>query len=118
MLPSGWALVILVLCLMPTENLSGESWLGRINNIDKVVHGWLFFILFLSLFVARQKFSSRISAGTLVMILSICIGYGLLIEILQYSLTSYRSAEFLDVAADGIGATFAAILTLVVKRFI
>lgn len=108
LLPLAWALVILVLCMLPQSDLPSESWFGKIPYFDKLVHFGLYFVLFWTLHFVRPN--------ALVTNVLICIGYGILIEILQKYLTTYRSAEVLDAVADAVGATFAAVSTLVLKR--
>lgn len=102
-----WSVVILILCLMPKSDLP-ETPLFNIPYFDKWVHVVLFFVLSLTLlFAIPSRFWIVILIG---------IGYGAFIEILQLIIPTGRTAEWIDLFADGFGATFAAVFTLLLNR--
>ena len=78
------------LCLIPTSYLPS----GLFNWWDKTQHVFGFFCLSGLGILAYQKAVVKVAIGLLL--------YGALIEVLQW-LTGWRSGEFADWAADGIG---------------
>lgn len=103
----AWSIVILILCLLPKSDLPDDSWIS-IPHFDKLVHFGLFFVLYLTLrYAAPQSWIGNIL---------ICVAYGCAIEIAQEIAENGRSAEWLDLMADAIGATFAAAFALIVRR--
>lgn len=89
--------IVLVLCLMPIE----DPPLKDVRFIDKWTHLLLFggvcavFCLELGINVGRQGLWLAPIMATLL---------GGLVELLQAYLTTYRSGEWLDFAADTLGA--------------
>jgi VanZ family protein len=78
------------LCLIPTVYLPSELF----DWWDKAQHVIAFFFLSIIGTIAYQKFKGRVLTGLFL--------YGGLIEILQF-LTGWRSVDFIDWLADGIG---------------
>ena len=77
----------------------------QINNIDKVEHALAYFILtFVWLVALRTTKTSKI------LIVFCCFLYGIIIEALQVTITSYRSGEILDVIANTTGILIAFIV--------
>jgi VanZ family protein len=103
----SWAILLLVLSLMPTSGILDFS-LPQIPHIDKIAHlvmyammGLLLSLGFSTLFPEQKKrivLYPAILAST----------YGLIMEILQFH-TSYRSFEWGDIAANTLGAILGAI---------
>jgi len=82
------AAAVLALCLMPpVRHLPSTGW-------DKANHALAFAMLALLGLAAYPAPRARVLWGL--------IAYGALIEVLQ-SLTGYRTAEWLDLAADAVG---------------
>jgi VanZ family protein len=79
--------VVLVLALMPPRPMPTTGW-------DKANHVLAFAVL--------AVLGCRAYLQRDLRVLAFLLGYGCLIELLQ-GLTGYRSAEWLDVAADAIG---------------
>ncbi len=101
-----WSAVILILCLLPKSDLPSDGWFIDIPHFDKLVHVGLFAVFFATLFHANPKRGWQH--------VLICLALGGLVEILQEAMEAGRSAEWLDFFADAIGATFAALLALLV----
>ncbi|NKE64808.1 VanZ family protein [Ramlibacter sp. RBP-2] len=79
---------VLALCLMPpAQHLPSTGW-------DKANHALGFAVLAVLGLAAYPARTARVLAGLL--------AFGALIEVLQ-SLTGYRTAEWLDLLADGAG---------------
>ncbi|CAM1345872.1 VanZ family protein [Tenacibaculum crassostreae] len=77
----------------------------QINNIDKVEHALAYFILTFVWLVALRR--TKISK---LLIVFCCFLYGIIIEALQVTITSYRSGEILDVIANTTGILIAFII--------
>jgi VanZ family protein len=90
---------ILVLALLPSENLPGFTWWDKLNHFSA------FFTLTCLLYFSfnKAKWLSRVALPLLV--------FGLLIEILQL-LSGYRQFSLLDVLADGVGIAAGLIFSL------
>jgi VanZ family protein len=87
-----WAAFILVLSLIPPSSLPESSIIG----IDKLVH-LVFYFIFMWLCMLGWDMSLKKA-------LVLAVSYGLLIEILQHTLTSLRYFDLFDVVANSIGA--------------
>lgn len=71
-----------------------------ISNLDKIEHSLAYLVLCFSWLLSRDlKFRSVPYAIVLVA----CLVFGIIIEVLQGCLTTYRSASLLDVAANSLG---------------
>lgn len=106
-LPAAFvAVIIAVLSLM--ENPQG---LLPVTTSDKISHGIAYGLLALSLvFAMEYKCPSAIRHYVFVLILT--IGYGGLMECLQYLCTTTRTAEWSDLGADTLGAIIGLLLFL------
>jgi VanZ family protein len=98
-----WAIVVLILCDMPMGEATGD--LPLFEGIDKLVHTGFFFILTVLLFYGkiRQQKSYTFRIMTIVKILLITATLGAGIEILQWKVFTYRSAEIWDFVTDMTG---------------
>lgn len=101
----SWVAVVITisiayLSLIHTSKLPVVS----ISNIDKVFHAIAYFALTSSwLWSLRKKVHKY---GVVVA----CVFFGILIEVLQSKLTTYRTGEFLDFLANTTGAVIALLL--------
>jgi VanZ family protein len=76
-----------------------------ITSSDKVYHGIAYFCLTLSWL---YSFSKKESFDHLVKYLILgCFIYGIVIEVLQTTITSYRTASYLDIVANSVGILIA-----------
>jgi VanZ family protein len=98
----AWAIVVLILCDMPVSS-SGPSIF--FEGFDKMGHLGVFFILTVLLFYGKinQQNSYDYRPLTIVKILLITSTLGGGIEILQWKVFTYRSAELWDFIADMLG---------------
>ncbi len=99
-----WALVVLVLCniKMPAnEHTAGFFFTG----FDKLVHLGFFYVLTVLLFYGKIKYQHNYSFRllTIFKIIFISAFFGAAIELLQWKVFTYRSAEWWDFACDMIG---------------
>ena len=100
-----WAILVLILCDIPMEGAPGD--LPLIDGLDKLVHTGFFFVLTVLLFYGkiRQQGSYTFRVMTIVKILLITGFLGGGIELLQWKVFTYRSADWWDLFADltGVG---------------
>ena len=108
----GWTVLIAVLCLVSFRKLPS---LG-VSGADKYVHVTFHFI-----FVLLWGFYSKIRLNEIIIprilkLVAVSFFYGLLIEVLQETLTERRHADIMDVLANFSGATLALIAFILIKR--
>lgn len=72
---------------------------------DKLNHTIAYFFMALSWFYAFQKKKLRSLKEMYIVIF--CILFGILMEFLQWGVTSYRTASYLDVLANSLGVLIA-----------
>jgi VanZ family protein len=75
------------------------------ENIDKVYHGIAYFTLSFSWLIAYHKKPKKKH-----LIIISCIIFGIIIELLQSTLTNYRTGEYLDVIANSSGILIALVI--------
>jgi VanZ family protein len=108
-----WALVIFILCAMPSSLVPGGT--RSIPHVDKIVHFGLFFVMGV---LSCGELRSRTRLGwwwTLALSVIICTIYGGLIEILQERYF-HRGGEWLDLLADVAGAVAGAFVYILLRR--
>ena len=98
-----WALLVLILCDIPMSEIPGHS--RFFEGFDKMVHLGFFFVLTVLLFYGkiRQQNSFEYRFLTIVKIVLINVVLGGGIELLQWKVFTYRSAEWWDFLSDMIG---------------
>ena len=92
---------IAILSLIKTDNIP----LGSFSNSDKVYHAIAYFFLMLSwlyTFHKKEAFNKNVKYVILA-----CFIYGIIIEVLQGVTTTYRTASYLDMLANGSGVVLA-----------
>lgn len=98
----GWALLILLLSSLPSENLPGSE----LKGIDKAVHFTLFLFqshLFIVAFKKQINFSI-LKYNAVSTAISLSFLYGIVIEVLQGTVFVSRHVELLDIVANTSGA--------------
>ncbi|MCB9260913.1 MAG: VanZ family protein [Flavobacteriales bacterium] len=112
------AVIIVVLSLMHINNLPKVG----VKAIDKIGHFLAYFGLFLvAAFETMAKFRwSNVRYRSLIVIFILCSGFGVLMEVLQAWLTTYRHFDYLDMTANmtgaGIGFVFFSIGFKTIKK--
>ena len=96
-----WALVILVLCLMPGSRLPEWDWFALLD-LDKLVHAALFFVQ--ALLLARAFIARGTPARWLFWSVSLAMVYGLSTEIMQGLEALGRRTDLNDLIANTVGA--------------
>ena len=112
----GWALVVLILCDIPVSGVPSEG--HFFEGFDKMVHLIFFFVLTVFLFYGKIKqqnsFEYRPLTIVKILLINIVIGGG--IELLQWKVFTYRSAEWWDFFSDMIGAGMGVFSYLLLHR--
>ena len=93
-------LVILYLSLMKMPNTGIE-----IKHIDKGYHSIAYFVLTLSWLLSFYKKPNK-----KYLIVILCMILGIIIEVLQDTITVYRTADYFDVLANSVGVLFALVI--------
>ncbi len=101
----GWAILTIVLCDIPTSGLGGSGLF--FEGFDKLAHTGFFFVLTVLLFYGkiRQQRSYSYRIVTILKIFIITAIIGALIELLQWKVFTYRSAEWWDLFCDMLGVS-------------
>lgn len=98
-----WALLVLILCDIPMSDVPGSS--KFFEGFDKMVHLGFFFVLTVLLFYGKIKqqnsFEYRILTIVKIVAINVILGGG--IELLQWKIFTYRSAEWWDFFSDMLG---------------
>ena len=105
-----FTICILFGSLVKSEFIVVES----ISVSDKIYHLIAYFLLMLSwlyAFFKREKFEENVKY-----IILGCIIFGIIIEILQGVITSYRTASYLDIVANTIGVLLAVVIFHVFEK--
>ncbi|MEO9512723.1 MAG: VanZ family protein [Flavobacteriaceae bacterium] len=100
----GWVIAITALSLVSFSSLDT----GQIDipYADKITHFTFYFVFaLLACLFLRERTGGKIKLSTALTIsVLLAIGYGIFIEVLQYTITEDRMAEFGDILANTIGA--------------
>ena len=105
-----FTICILFGSLVKSEFIVVES----ISVSDKTYHLIAYFLLMLSwlyAFFKREKFEENVKY-----IILGCFIFGIIIEILQGVITSYRTASYLDIVANTIGVLLAVVIFHVFEK--
>lgn len=97
----------------------GKISLGNFNPTDKMMHAFAYFVLGLvwyTYFLFRK--SQEINFNRVVFYISFAvIAFGMLIEVLQGTLTEYRTPDWADILANSIGVLIALGFWFVFQKF-
>lgn len=106
-----WALVILIVSVLPNDDLPSLS----LWEADKVMHFAVYGILTaLTSFAIRSRFPHYSLKKSVKTAVGLCILYGMIIEGIQYLLPT-RQFDLLDELANSIGCFLAAALVLLIS---
>ncbi len=98
-----WSLLVLILCDIPLSGVPGSS--SFFEGFDKMVHLGFFFVLTVFLFHGKirqqNSYDYRILTIIKILLINILLGGG--IELLQWKVFTYRSAEWWDFFSDMTG---------------
>lgn len=100
-----WAIIILVLCNIKMPENDGQEGFF-FEGFDKLAHVGFFYVLSVLLFYGKINFQHNYSFRSLtiikIVLITAVIGGG--IELLQWKVFTYRSAEWWDFICDMIGS--------------
>lgn len=112
-----WASIIFLAFSIPGNQVPKVS-IFRVPHFDKFIH--FSSILILSLLLISEfnglKHELRIQSRAILWAILFSVGYGMLLEILQYLVFSYRSASYWDALANILGAITAAFVYKALNR--
>ena len=108
------ALLLLFLSLTNAETFRKVQ-INSIPNFDKLVHFGMYFVLMTVIIIEHRK--NLNNPLNLFLLALIPLSYGILMEILQLTLTSTRSGDFYDALADAAGVLASVLLWLIIKFF-
>ena len=113
--------LVVIICLLYTGVLVAAS-LTKVElpnapkNSDKIYH-FLAYFIFAFLWFATFLYTTRLSySKTIGLTFLFSVGFGIIIEILQYSLTTYRTFDVKDIAANTIGVILAVIILRLTEK--
>lgn len=108
-----WAAVIFGLCATPGRLIPTANWL-ELLSFDKWVHAGVFFIL-VSLFVISVATNTQ-NKNLIYLWFILSVLYGGALEIMQATVFSDRSADWLDMIANSFGCVLALLLKKRIER--
>ena len=109
---AGIAIVLMVTVMYVSLLEQVELPQAPIIQADKIVHFGMYFILSISIY---KGFFNKKLIFSIVIACFLSFFYGLIVEFLQYFLTSSRMFDIFDIFANGIGSIFA---YLVVNKYL
>ena len=100
----GWVMCVTFLSLFSFKEVSTEGL--NIPHLDKVVHFTFYFMFTVlgSLSYLEHKAVTESFKKVALLFFLLAIGYGTVIEVLQYVATTTRNGDFLDFLANSFGA--------------
>jgi hypothetical protein len=108
-----WALFVFIMCTINLGTI-GESHIF-FPGFDKLTHSGFIFVLVVlwSNGYTRQQSPRKISYKQLAVILLVAIGYGGVIELLQWKVFTWRDGDWADFFSDAIGGSMGAFSIIV-----
>ncbi len=100
----AWALLILVLCLMPGRALPAWHW-ADLLSVDKAVHAGLFAVLAVLVLLGLRAHAggAPLSVPAILWAVVTCIAYGGLLELMQQLPALGRRGDLNDLLANTAG---------------
>jgi VanZ family protein len=117
-LPLAWAALILVLTLLPADDMPElPPW--ELLSFDTAAHAFVFVLLAaLSVFsMRRQRMWPGLRRRAYLAVALGCVGFGLLIEVLQTAMNLGRHGEWSDALSDTIGVGIGLLLGYATRRW-
>ncbi|WP_339610630.1 VanZ family protein [uncultured Planktosalinus sp.] len=110
---------LLFTCFITYGSLTSTGSLPQLDYAvsDKLIHALSYFLLFLLWFffwIIKSKEKKYLRKTTLLGV--VVFSYGMVIEVLQGTLTAAREADFYDVIANGAGIFCAVLLVILIKK--
>jgi len=109
--PVCWAVIIIVLSIIPTNDLNNHI-LSVVPNEDKIMHfifyGIFSFLLIRALLIHFKK-SRPVRLLAMIAFLIIFI-FGITLELIQAKFTTYRQGDIMDMVFNQAGCIFSILL--------
>ena len=96
-----WTAIIFILCCTPGRFIPTTNWL-ELLSFDKFVHASIFFGMSVLWLITLLKYNKITTLNTII-VLAGCIAYGGSLEIMQATVFSQRSGDWLDFIANSFG---------------
>ncbi|MES2567189.1 MAG: VanZ family protein [Bacteroidota bacterium] len=96
-----WTSIIFILCCTPGRYIPTTNWL-ELLSFDKFVHAGIFFVL-MCLWLMHWIHLNKLNTLTILFTAILVISYGGLLEIMQATVFSQRSGDWLDFIANSFG---------------
>ncbi len=97
----SWTVTIFILCCTPGRFIPTTSWL-ELLSFDKFVHASIFFGLS-CLWLVFVYYHYQLTKLSISLTILLCITYGGSLEIMQATIFSQRSGDWLDFIANSFG---------------
>lgn len=97
----SWTIIIFILCCTPGKYVPTAHWL-ELLSFDKFVHASIFFVLTCLWLLVGVKINME-SITFMIFIIIGCVSYGGLLEVMQATVFSQRSGDWLDFIANSFG---------------
>ena len=107
-----WSLFILIICLLPGNNLPKNTFLEDIY-FDKIIHVFLYMVLFILVFLGANKMTKH----SFFVAFIYSFFYGVLVELIQHYLIEDRYGDINDVFANFVGVIFGIIFVKIKKKY-
>ena len=105
-----WGIFIFIMSSFPGDDIP-KSFIINIPFADKIIHFILYFLLVILILLGYfRKSKTDLTIRKFLFAFSISILYGILLEVLQDFVFIMRSADLMDIAANGAGS-FIGLLT-------
>ena len=92
--------IFVTVCILYLSLIKMPEYNVAIRHLDKLQHCFAYLVLtFFWLYAFYEKERKYL-------IIFCCILFGILIEVLQYTITNYRTGDYLDVLANSSGVLF------------
>ena len=108
-----WSLLILMVCLMPGDNLPNSSFLS-FKGADKLIHATLYLVLMILVGKGLVTYFSSSYSRNRVFVISFlyCLFIGVVIEFIQSVFVVGRLGDIFDVLANVIGASIGVVVLI------
>ena len=109
----AWTLLILLVCLIPGDNLPNSSFLS-FKGADKLIHFGLYLVLLILVGKGLVNyFNPSYSSNRIIVIAFLyCLFLGIGIEFIQSVFVAGRLGDFFDVLANAIGSSIGILILI------
>jgi len=107
-----YTLLLLIVCLISLEELPNEA----VKKGDKIFHFLAYSLLTWLWFNTLSKYFKHNTIKVIFITMVFCTLFGIIIEYLQGTLTTFRAADYKDVIANSIGVLTTAVIIMVSRK--